>query len=92
MIDATTIQTVTLAGERFVILPEADFLRLTGEPAEPELPAVGAWFAAWHARPARARQMNEMTAGVLSPISPADREILFYRTALARLRRPFIER
>lgn len=33
------VQTLTLAGERFVIMPEADFLRLTGEPPEPALPA-----------------------------------------------------
>jgi DNA-binding XRE family transcriptional regulator len=40
MLDFTAIQTVTLAGERFVILPEADFLRMAGEPPEPELPAA----------------------------------------------------
>ncbi|MGH7139556.1 MAG: helix-turn-helix transcriptional regulator [Pirellulales bacterium] len=39
MIDMTSIQTVTLAGERFVILPEADFLRMAGGPREPDLPA-----------------------------------------------------
>lgn len=38
MIDMATVQTVTLAGERFVILPEAEFLRMAGEPREPELP------------------------------------------------------
>jgi ribosome-binding protein aMBF1 (putative translation factor) len=30
--------TIRLHGERFVILPEAEFTRLTGEPLEPELP------------------------------------------------------
>jgi ribosome-binding protein aMBF1 (putative translation factor) len=34
----TGVQTVTLDGKRFVILPEADYLRLSGEPPEPELP------------------------------------------------------
>ncbi|HEX7447069.1 MAG TPA: helix-turn-helix transcriptional regulator [Pirellulales bacterium] len=38
LIDPTSIQTLTLGGERFVVLPEADFVRLTGEPPEPELP------------------------------------------------------
>jgi DNA-binding XRE family transcriptional regulator len=38
MIDLATVQTLTLAGERFVILPEAEFVRLTGEPPEPPLP------------------------------------------------------
>lgn len=37
MID-TGVQTITLDGKRFVILPEADYLRLSGEPPEPELP------------------------------------------------------
>lgn len=40
MIDFAAVQTVTLGGERFVILPEAEFLRLAGEPPEPELPAA----------------------------------------------------
>lgn len=34
------IQTLVLGGERFVILPEAEFARLLGEPIEPELPAA----------------------------------------------------
>ena len=38
MIDFAAIQTLTLAGERFVVLPEAEFLRITGELPEPELP------------------------------------------------------
>jgi ribosome-binding protein aMBF1 (putative translation factor) len=38
MIDPSTIQTLTLDGKRFVVLPEADFLKLTGELPEPELP------------------------------------------------------
>lgn len=38
--DSCVIQTLTLGGERFVILPEADFARLTGEPMEPELPGA----------------------------------------------------
>lgn len=37
-IDMTSVQTLTLAGERFVILPEAEFMRLTGELPEPPLP------------------------------------------------------
>ncbi|MGH7138879.1 MAG: helix-turn-helix transcriptional regulator [Pirellulales bacterium] len=40
LIDPTSIQTLTLDGKRFVVLPEADFARLTGEPPEPELPAM----------------------------------------------------
>lgn len=39
MIDPTAVQTLTLTGERFVILPEAEYLRLLGEEAEPTLPA-----------------------------------------------------
>lgn len=35
-----SVQTLTLAGERFVILPEAEYLRLAGESAEPEMPAA----------------------------------------------------
>lgn len=38
LIDPASIQTLTLNGKRFVVLPEADFTRLTGEPPEPELP------------------------------------------------------
>jgi ribosome-binding protein aMBF1 (putative translation factor) len=38
LIDPSTIQTLTLDGKRFVVLAEADFARLTGEPPEPELP------------------------------------------------------
>ena len=41
-IDQSAVQTVTLTGERFVILPEAEYLRLLGEQAEPELPAPDA--------------------------------------------------
>jgi ribosome-binding protein aMBF1 (putative translation factor) len=40
LIDPARIQTLTLGGARFVVLPDADFLRLTGEPPEPELPAM----------------------------------------------------
>ncbi|HUY36216.1 MAG TPA: helix-turn-helix transcriptional regulator [Pirellulales bacterium] len=39
-IDFTNVQTLTLAGERFVVLPEAEFLRLTGERPMPELPPL----------------------------------------------------
>lgn len=39
MIDPMAVQTVTLTGERFVILPEAEYLRLLGEEAELQLPA-----------------------------------------------------
>ncbi len=39
MLDLSNIQTVTLGGERFVILPEAEFLRLADESPEPPLPA-----------------------------------------------------
>lgn len=31
-------QTITLHGERFVLVPEADYLRLTGEQSTPALP------------------------------------------------------
>jgi ribosome-binding protein aMBF1 (putative translation factor) len=40
MIDFATIQRLTLAGERFVVLPEAEFLRIAGELPEPELPPL----------------------------------------------------
>lgn len=40
MIDFSALQTLTLAGERYVILPEAEFLRIAGEPPEPELPPL----------------------------------------------------
>ena len=36
------VQTVTLAGHRYVILPEAEYHRLAGEPDEPKLPAPDA--------------------------------------------------
>jgi DNA-binding XRE family transcriptional regulator len=42
MMDPSAVQTVTLTGERFVILPEAEYLRLLGEHAELELPAPDA--------------------------------------------------
>ena len=36
------IQTITLAGQRFVILPEADYRELVGETWEPPLPSPDA--------------------------------------------------
>jgi DNA-binding XRE family transcriptional regulator len=42
MIMATHVQTITLAGERFVILPEAEYRQLAGEDAEPTLPEANA--------------------------------------------------
>jgi DNA-binding XRE family transcriptional regulator len=33
------LQTLTLAGERFVVIPEAEYKRLAGKSAEPELPS-----------------------------------------------------
>jgi DNA-binding XRE family transcriptional regulator len=54
------VQTVTLAGERFVIIREADFLRLSREPAEPPLPAAdehGYYPAAETARAILARKI-----------------------------------
>jgi ribosome-binding protein aMBF1 (putative translation factor) len=38
MLEPSAIQTIKLNGERFVVLPEAEFTRMTGEPLEPELP------------------------------------------------------
>jgi DNA-binding XRE family transcriptional regulator len=38
----TNVQTITLSGERFVILLEADYRQLLGERAEPALPATDA--------------------------------------------------
>ena len=35
MIDLASVQTLTLAGERFVVMPETEFVRLTGEPPLP---------------------------------------------------------
>lgn len=40
MIDFSALQTLTLAGQRFVILPEAEFLRIAGELPEPDLPGA----------------------------------------------------
>jgi ribosome-binding protein aMBF1 (putative translation factor) len=37
-VDMANVQTLTLGGERFVVLPEAVYIRLTGEPPEPPLP------------------------------------------------------
>jgi DNA-binding XRE family transcriptional regulator len=42
MHDPSAVQTVTFTGERYVILPEMEYLRLLGEPAEPRLPAPDA--------------------------------------------------
>jgi ribosome-binding protein aMBF1 (putative translation factor) len=36
----TNVQTITLAGERFVILPEAEYRQLRGDKPEPALPAA----------------------------------------------------
>ena len=33
-----SVQTVTLAGRRYVILPESEYSRLVGKPKEPKLP------------------------------------------------------
>lgn len=38
--NAFDVQTVTFTGERYVILPEAEYLRLLGEPAEPAEPQL----------------------------------------------------
>jgi DNA-binding XRE family transcriptional regulator len=38
----TGVQTITLAGERFVILPEAEYRQLTSEKGEPALPSPDA--------------------------------------------------
>lgn len=38
MIMQSSVQTITLAGERFVILPESEYRQLTGENVEPTLP------------------------------------------------------
>jgi DNA-binding XRE family transcriptional regulator len=38
----TNIQTITVAGLRFVLLPEAEYFRLSGEPPEPDLPPTDA--------------------------------------------------
>jgi DNA-binding XRE family transcriptional regulator len=35
---STQLQTITLAGERFVILPEVEYRKLKGEQGEPMLP------------------------------------------------------
>lgn len=37
-IDLATMQTITVAGQEFVLVPKADFLRMAGEPSEPKLP------------------------------------------------------
>ncbi|HVA49601.1 MAG TPA: helix-turn-helix transcriptional regulator [Pirellulales bacterium] len=37
-ISHASVQTVTLDGKRFVILPEEDYRRLSGGPPQPELP------------------------------------------------------
>lgn len=38
MIEKTRAETITIKGERFVLLPESDYSRLAGESAPPELP------------------------------------------------------
>ncbi|MGH7139394.1 MAG: helix-turn-helix domain-containing protein [Pirellulales bacterium] len=38
MIDLASLQTITVAGQEFVLVPKREFLRLAGEPPEPELP------------------------------------------------------
>jgi DNA-binding XRE family transcriptional regulator len=38
MLKANGVQTIELAGQRFVILPEAEYLRLVGEPPAIALP------------------------------------------------------
>ena len=40
--DPASVQTVTFTGERYVILPETEYLRLLGEPPEPQLPTPDA--------------------------------------------------
>jgi len=37
-----TLQTLTLAGQRFVVLPEAEYKRLAGKTSEPLLPPADA--------------------------------------------------
>jgi DNA-binding XRE family transcriptional regulator len=54
------IQTITLAGQRFVILPEADYRELVGETWEPPLPssdAEGNYPAVGSARVVLARKL-----------------------------------
>ncbi|HUY33863.1 MAG TPA: helix-turn-helix transcriptional regulator [Pirellulales bacterium] len=58
--DAFSVQTVTFTGERYVILPEVEYLRLLGEPSEPELPtpdAKGRYPAVEAARVVLARKL-----------------------------------
>jgi DNA-binding XRE family transcriptional regulator len=38
----TSIQTLTLSGQRFVVIPEDEYLRLTGDAPEPALPPADA--------------------------------------------------
>jgi DNA-binding XRE family transcriptional regulator len=38
----TNVQTITLGGQRFVVLPEADYRELVGETLEPPMPAPDA--------------------------------------------------
>jgi ribosome-binding protein aMBF1 (putative translation factor) len=40
MIELGSLQTITVAGQEFVLVPKGDFLRLAGEPPEPELPSA----------------------------------------------------
>jgi DNA-binding XRE family transcriptional regulator len=42
MLKANGVQTIELAGQRFVILPEAEYLRLVGEDPASNLPAADA--------------------------------------------------
>ena len=42
MTERPRVETVTLGGQRYVILPEQDYCRLTGEEPEPSLPAPDA--------------------------------------------------
>ena len=69
------IQTVTLGGERFVILPEADYRQLVGETWEPPLPAPDAQgnFPAVEAARVLARKIirRRRAWGLPKPISPS---------------------
>jgi DNA-binding XRE family transcriptional regulator len=57
---ATTIQTLTIAGQRFVVIPESQYRQLIGENKEPRLPepdAEGNYPAVESARIVLARQI-----------------------------------
>ena len=83
-VDPMAVQTVTLTGERFVILPEAEYLRLLEGGAEPRLPAPdgkGRYPAVETARALMARKLIRARAAFAN----SSRRIWFQGAGFSRL-------